>query len=61
MRDRNPGGLWDAYDLKVICAVPLADEPAQYSLHEQLAVLREIALRMKLYDAHEFLQKVIGK
>jgi hypothetical protein len=46
----------DSWAARVLDSIPEADEQAQYSLTDQLAVLREFARKLKLYDAMEFLE-----
>lgn len=47
----------DSWAARVLDMIPEADETAQYSLTDQLAVLREFSLKLKIYDAAQFLER----
>jgi hypothetical protein len=50
---------YDPVAAKVIGSIPLDIPQAQYSTHDQLIVLYELARRLKLYDGMAVVQRII--
>jgi hypothetical protein len=49
-------------DVRMVAAAQIAQQPqAQYSLHEQLTILRVAANRLGLYDAADFVGRYVDQ
>lgn len=62
--NHNPDGSYDIHGLdpiaaKVLGSISRGIPQAQYSTHDQLIVICELARRLKLYDGMDIIQGII--